>query len=493
MSVEKKNREIVFSLVKSYFGLSNDSLVTFEKELYYRTVDEVYAEYLKNSTDLRYEIPLKDDKILCLIDDGWKSFQSHFPSFVLQTQINYSDFRRNKIKIGKQEIRLRKALITFYTGNYEVKEIKHLRSDSIIWFVDDMLAEIREIKLPNKKSLQLVLSLNFADWLLCATAENWTSCLSLSSNYEGAYWTGLPGLIVDKNRAMLYLTDKTKKEFMGIKVDKVLSRSWVLLGDNNLMNLVRFYPMNFFTKETLNYLFEKEIFAYLEANSEFVSKNKIDFLNFKNGNSAYIYQDYTSFHGNRIVSGPSGFWFLNNNKNIVNADVFNFSYGLKKLVESKVDIIEFMKGSICEKCGATFHRDLNLIRNGLRVCNACYNYTRTCHSCGEIFFEEEGEFVENRNWVCYSCIERYFGVCDKCNETTLIDNTHYIDELDLSLCSDCINSLIEDKELFYCSSCCDYVSSKHEIFLEETDEKICACCLKNIIDRGQLRLDFRAA
>lgn len=97
-----------------------------------------------------------------------------------------------------------------------------------------------------RRNLQLVVSLNPVDWFLCSTSENWGSCLNLDSDGE-VFWQGLPSLIGDKNRAMVYITDGSKKIFEGIKVDKIISRSWVLLlrskEDNKThFHFVREYP-----------------------------------------------------------------------------------------------------------------------------------------------------------------------------------------------------------------------------------------------------------
>ena len=102
---------------------------------------------------------------------------------------------------------------------------------------------------PTRK-LFFVVSLNFADWFLASTAETWGSCLNLDSTYEECFWKGLPALIEDKNRCMVYLTDGTLKDYHGIKTYKIISRSWGLLerkiGTTDIfLEMVRSYPNNF--------------------------------------------------------------------------------------------------------------------------------------------------------------------------------------------------------------------------------------------------------
>jgi hypothetical protein len=103
------------------------------------------------------------------------------------------------------------------------------------------------------KKLQLVISLNYADWFMASTGDSWSSCISLYSTYDECYWTGLPTLIGDKSRAMVYITEKDgeKKNFAGIKVDKFLARTWMQIfrtvppretdGERNYRNSKTFF------------------------------------------------------------------------------------------------------------------------------------------------------------------------------------------------------------------------------------------------------------
>ena len=112
-----------------------------------------------------------------------------------------------------------------------MKSIKYFYGDKVeLDTIIKFNQSISEKRFPIGKELQIVLSLNFADWFLCSTAESWTSCLDLKSSHQSAFWASLPGLIIDKNRALVYITDGTKKEFCGITTDKFITRSWILLN-----------------------------------------------------------------------------------------------------------------------------------------------------------------------------------------------------------------------------------------------------------------------
>lgn len=122
--------------------------------------------------------------------------------------------------------------------------------------VNDLVTDlIGEYKKPKAKSLELVVSLNPIDWFLCSTGEKWSSCMSLEGGY--LFWVGLPLLVGDKNRALIYITDGTKKEYQGMVVDRFLSRSWGMLlrekkttkkkknGVKTVLGIVREYPTRY--------------------------------------------------------------------------------------------------------------------------------------------------------------------------------------------------------------------------------------------------------
>lgn len=141
----------------------------------------------------------------------------------------------------------KKKNLIFRTG----KELKD--------FIDFLIKKISEIigkyKIPKGEGLELVVSLNPVDWLLCSTEENWGSCLNLESSYM--FWAGLPSMLGDKNRAMIYITDGKKKEYEGMKIDRFITRSWTILvrrkaknkerekRSKTTINIVREYPNNF--------------------------------------------------------------------------------------------------------------------------------------------------------------------------------------------------------------------------------------------------------
>jgi len=256
---ELKNKFKIFELVKKHFSLTDESLKLFKYRLFYERLIPKEFEYMKKYTDLRKRVKVEESKYENF-DQGWNIFKRHFPSFVSIYKIKYNDFRRNKIKIEKQDMKFKKALEFYYLNHkkeaindyiiYEdatSKERNQIIKNSILV----TLEQVGTRKIPNC-GLELVFSLNFADWFLCSSGEKWTSCISLDSNYENALWTGLPALIGDKNRGLVYLTDGSKKNYNGIEVDKIYSRTWVTLErilegqykNKTFLRFVRDYPID---------------------------------------------------------------------------------------------------------------------------------------------------------------------------------------------------------------------------------------------------------
>ena len=268
-----KNKFIIYKMIRDYFCLDERSLKLFKYRLFQEPlINKEFKTILGNSPDLRMRIDVKGD-MLEKFDDGWDYFKNNFLGFVAKNKLTYSDFRENKykgMKIGKQIIALYKENAFFvrrdlsiYIEQYladdnSTKEYTYHRSSSKgIWIESDFIKydkllkeannkyfEAIETKVKNhlersgvlafskKNKLQLVFSLNFADWILCSSGESWSSCMSLESDFEDCYWTGLPGLIGEKNRCFVYLTDGKTKNYNGIIVDRIISRSWIFTVRN---------------------------------------------------------------------------------------------------------------------------------------------------------------------------------------------------------------------------------------------------------------------
>ena len=468
------NKEIIFNLVSKYFSLEKDGLKKFEKNLYEPNIDEVYKELLKDSKDYRIKLPVPDE-VLSDADQGWRDFKYQFNSFVNNYSVRYENFRKNKIKINKQEVKIFKALCDYYKDSMEKCRIERL------------LEVIGTKKYP-KKQTSLVLSLNFEDWFLCAAAESWSSCLNVDSDYEGAYWAGLPGLVGDKNRAMMYLTNGQEKNYKNIVVDKVLTRSWLLLNKEDMINIVKFYPADLLYESTINEIFNVEKFKDLGSN--YTSKHKVDFLFHTNGYSSFIYQDKTEFFkGGWLKYGDCGIYFYDKNSmHRSSNDVFYCGGGLSELASENINIFENTNKEVCPQCG---RRDYDRVEvDEAFFCENCMNdYTMECIECGEVHLNAYSWNSVDSGQVCENCFEKFYIQCEKCNDSVHKDNVVFVSGG--ALCEGCFENARDNEKVYECSECelwC-YIENG---FVQNYDKKTCKPCYRKLMDKYQLKFDFAA-
>ena len=521
-----KNFEAIEEIVKKRFSLSKDALEYFSKEMYNPTLDEdIYNFFNKhNSSRVYFEIPEELEKTL---DSGWIDFISEFERFVSEVSCSYSNYKNNKIKIGKSEFKIPKAIYNYYREKlYEIKKecsvlcdrykkneldassakllkreltdtiFNSLKYSHVLGFVgarginllydyaeryinsDYSTAEenfevlldraktsvdfswrgISQKKL-NKNKLYFVLSVNFADWFLCSTAENWSSCLALDGNAAN-FWWGLPGLVGDKNRIMAYITTKEQKEFLGsVKTDKFCYRSWVLKDKVNEMHFVRWFPAEFSRKGLSSFLLEKtgmhfsnQTFSEREINGQsFCSRHPIVHLYNTEGISIFPYQDYTEFsiigEDTYIVNGSSGLWYKNKDgysiccDDIYSSEVF---VNLFDLIGHDTDVVNAENEiSVCFNCG----RDSGeIITNeyGDPYCDDCYHEIYcTCEECGMETLREETVHVESEI-LCDNCYAKEYFQCAECDADTPRNEGFYVGVGEY-VCEQCFN-----EEYFRC-------------------------------------------
>lgn len=272
-NIELKNKFIIYDLVKKYFSLCKKSLKTFKFRLFEkRSIAKEYFPLLDK--DLRYKVKIEDFSMIEASDEGWAFLRRKLNYFVTSNKITYEMFRNNLYLVNGKKLKFKKAFyeyitssknkgtfldivciddyfIPYFKTSLDFRKDGELRNNNGVKITfkeffnniakvdEESFHEYFDVKL-NKFSevcgsmkfssndLYLVLSCNFADWFLCSTAESWDSCLCLDSDYASCQWGGLPGIITDKNRALIYLTDGVKKNYKGIIVDRILNRSWIL-------------------------------------------------------------------------------------------------------------------------------------------------------------------------------------------------------------------------------------------------------------------------
>ncbi len=314
-----KNYKAVEKLVKEKFNLTEDSMSLFSK-LLFNPDDAIEFEKIASQPDRRLFVdidPLNYEQE----DPIWRKFKSYFPIFINEQEIEYKNYLSGK-KGDKKIITamvefivtdprgfveligflktdrtvFEKTIETYFKKNYKTilsgretsfyfddericvkigKKIfkKKFNSKEVAIVIKEIKQEFSNIMnttffgIRKASTACVCFSLNFADWILASTGENWSSCISLKS--DNGYWRGLAGLVGDKNRLLIFVTDKTEKEFKGIKSFKMIERCWAFLYKDFLNKKVissnRLYPkkiMPFNLKPFIN-MFGSDI-AYIK-------------------------------------------------------------------------------------------------------------------------------------------------------------------------------------------------------------------------------------
>ncbi len=508
---ELKNKFTLYKIVKNHFSLTKESLDLFKFRLFYEPhIATEYSEILKrfSSKDdpLRARIPIpRESQLMAKLDKGWGIFKDYFSVFINNHNISYSDFVNNKVLIDKQQVKLMKAVTKFYSKDIEnVHNYYRITPERI----QKIFEEIGKHKI-TKKGVELVLSLNFADWFLCSTGENWGSCLSLESGYEDAYWSGLPGLVGDKNRAMLYITSGEKKEYEGIIVDKVLSRSWTLIlrkrasvdekekrSDTSIL-VVGEYPNSFGLAKLAETFFSemfngRDFFSERKHISRYYIENLFheDHGNYKNCFTSYIYQDNTiniigkknkaSFREGAysyLKYGQCGINRFNKNGKAYNGEYFYYGGGLRELIRTGVNIsqaYDIEPKYHCDNCGEPINENEIYWYDDTPYCEYCFNDAFTvCHSCGETVCNDDAIYIESEGvYVCEVCHEQYYFECEECGCSYPKRDEVYIENKNISICRKCYRN----NNLFYVCEECNGIFEKDgsEIYVEDKNEYLCS-------------------
>ena len=454
------NNNKISDIVEKHFNLTKESIEIFKNNLFNNNNERIIDPKLKEmlGDDLRISLDISEE-IYSDIDYGWYLFKDNFNDMILNSgyEITYKTFRENKIIDGKGFQKLFKATKKFYKSDPDRMRIfvdKVSRWDHVADYnvaLDNKFKKITEeigkYKIPNKK-MKMVVSMNFADWFLGATSESWSSCLDLESENEGAFWSGLPGIITDPNRIMFYITDGSKKTYQGIEVDHVITRTWGILTDDNSIFPVRSYPTGIMKTPILNNLFKnfkfrEDVADKFEWNPEekhddWFSKYPIELLYNNEGETSYIYQDHSTFcelgdSTARIKRNESGMHTIIDNK-VTTDSAYFYTAGLESLIERKEDLGGYISGLTgCESCGCVVTKD-------------------------DEFVGMDGETL------CLTCYEDKYTYCEKCGDLT--DHAHYYRQE--ILCELCYAN-----EVVMCYECEDILENDEDIYFTPSGETIC--------------------
>ena len=308
-----ENYKRVEKLVRDKFELTDESNELFSK-LLFNPEDAIEFEKIASQPDRRLFVedclPAREND-----DTPWQSFRKHFPSFI-GSGINYSNFIEGKVADRKivnvfiensiNVLPSLKDLVTYLKTNdtktfesfvkgYYPKSYDQIMENIVhctvkitddyklgikvgkktfkkIFNIKETEILIKSLKTPISDSLNknffgakrpagktICFSLNYADWFLASTGESWYSCVDFKENIGN--WRGLPGLVGDKNRILIYVTDKKEKEFHGVKTPRMLERTWAFLYKNKneekMICCNRNYPSGSFNIEPFKEHFPK--------------------------------------------------------------------------------------------------------------------------------------------------------------------------------------------------------------------------------------------
>lgn len=406
------------------FGYSGDGLESFKKQINNQDISSVYKKIIME--DKRFIVKIEDEHRQ-IIDSGWKLFQKEFKEFCEKFSITYTDFTNNSFKEGKQTKKLFKSVKLFYP-KFKLS-------------TEGAIERISSLCLP-KKDLFYVFSVNLNDFILCSTKNSWTSCLDFNG---GSFWSSLSGFLVDKNRAIIYVSDLEEKNYKGIESYKMYDRSWCLLDSNNDINVNISYPK----KEEPNVLIISKIFGidFKTLKNSFKSKFLIKPIFNDNKVFPYGYQDNSSFileeNGARI-KGSDGYGCYAITKNFFGKKEIERHDDLYLVEEDSPINIKDTFMTECELCGKK--ESSNICINDTMYCKECFDKEKIeCFCCGKSFKEK---FITTDNEVvCRKCKKKEeYTKCIKCNK--------YHSELG-ELCENCLAS----SEVFKCIKCMEYFDS----------------------------------
>lgn len=425
------NRENIVGLIKNHFALTKENFKLFKDKVFNPDIDEIYSNNLSN--DLRFKKPINVPiNVYGYIDKGWALFKNNFDDFINKFNVSYENFFYNKIEIDKNHYKLIRFLKKFYLNNKKemniflnknaFNNIEFYLKEDLERIIDGFINNINDNKLPLDK-LEIVLSLNFADFFMCSTKETWTSCLNLESEWTGCYWSDLPSFAFDKNRALLYITNGTKKNYNGIVVDRMLSRTFLMLNNNNEINHLKWYPNQIINNYIINNLMKFNI-KPIDAN--YISKHSIKMIEHKNSKS-FAFLDFGYIENNVIYYNDKGNHCIENNGKKLTGLLFNYSRGLNGLIEEnkKIDdyLITFKHCSICNEV-----TEDPLRFNGYEYCESCfYDNFFYCRLCSNIFELNESILFDNI-FICSDCYSKFIVKCSICKKEILKNG--YADTVD---------------------------------------------------------------
>ena len=495
------NREIYLELCKNVWSFDDASM----KYVEYRTSDNWrpetdFNELIKNFEDqrIRFDMDMSNPSILSFFESGdnsYKMFKTIFKNILALLNIEYKDFIQNKIVYNKNTMKIKKVFEILYASNQILFEkdsgLEYSKENCSSWIIKSF-EKIGASKKSVKK-LQLVISFNPIDWLLASTAEKkFSSCISIDNEKNGGfeYCLGLPFLCGDRNRMMLYITDGKQKEYRGIKVDSVQTRTWCFLDNKNKFAIAKWYPNDTIGIEPIKQITGSKNFISKSYFKE--GKYPIDILSTKKGVMVGIYSDMgkLEIRNDKIVHvGNTKLGqqvFTKNLIDVTRADTYDLKnincfpkanrYQISTWIDNKYQLDDLFQTYQCDYCGKT--------KTGFNIKNQviCYDcYKEKAYTCPLSFnfvlgkdVSKEVETSYGKVMICDSCYKDA-NVCSYCNKYSLsIIKT----DDNKTICIDCYKKS-DYQKCDVCEIISKEVKTYHNTF-DNTSTSRCNKCFKNI-------------
>lgn len=439
--MEDSTKKIV-EMVQNHFNLKSSSNFRFKGAVQIRNmiIDPLFKDLVDENYRITRELPIEAYSIF---DKGWNLLKEAMPFFIEHYGITYDDFRKNKIIHEKNTLKIIKLIKSYFINtdgeieplkmdeyihllrnfigsrNEELRKRFYIKYNSDTSNVDffyevitSFIDSINEVRFSTDKNMSVVVSFNFKDIFLSSTGEDWSSCLNLESRSFASYWASLPGAAVDRNFGILYITNGSEKYYNGIVAPKVIARSFILLDENDEVNVVKFYPNEIIDLEIIKKMFP---FKIKNITSSFKSKYNIYPLKYKNDLSCYVYQDKTepvlnedgSFY---LKYGGKGLFTIIDNE-YFEGPIFNFTGGFQKLKDMEKNLGRFVNPAIrCSDCGKLVSGSRAKFIDDEPYCENHYESQMeervACMRCGDIIFDNDDiHYDEDGIILCPTCYD----------------------------------------------------------------------------------------
>lgn len=482
--IYNKNRQNYLDLCNKVWNLDDESMKYLEKRLSddwepvpeFKALIDALKEKGATYEDQRVviNIDMSNPDIQSIFessDSSYRMFKNYFYRLInylkehYNCNIGYKEFIENKVIFKKNTTKIKKVFEVICAEEHDLyidsTGNDYTKNDCADWIVR-CFERIGASKKSAKK-LQFVISFNPMDWLLSSTGEDWSSCFNINNQGGGyQYCLGLPFLAGDKNRMLLYISDGSTKECVGIEAHHYQTRTWCLLDRSGSFNIVKWYPNDTVGVKPVNSITGYNNFKDRDYFTH--SKYSIDILSTKKGAVIGVYSDM-----GRLVEENNELWISGNGKE-----------GQQVFTKNLIDISHSSTRNSFHISDSINVRNFGISQPGYRIpewknlgLHVDMIFPSMKCDCGA---DNKGGFMfKGKKFLCYDCYKDRVYTCGSCENEDFINGEVYEIETTtgekIKLCKDCW----ERRQEQICSCCGKYSTNP----LKNTDErgiKICGKC-----------------